>query len=97
MLKPMSNNLLVRRAKADEQTKGGLYLPETSQKKPHRGTVVAAGDGYHTERGVLIPTECKPGDTVIFADGIGHEVTVNGETLIVVSEDGVIARIEGDA
>lgn len=97
MLRPTSNNLLVRRAKADDRSKGGLFIPDSGQKKPHRGTVVAAGAGYHTEQGVLVPTECKKDDVVIFADGIGVEVNVDGETLLVVSEDAVIAVIEGDA
>lgn len=97
MLRPLSNNLLVRRAKAEEVSAGGLYIPETAKKKPHRGTVAAAGPGYHTERGVLVPTSCGEGDIVIFPDGVGHEVTIDGETFVVVSEDAVIAVVEVDA
>lgn len=93
-IRPLSNNLLLRRAAADERTPGGLIVPDRAQKKPHRGVVVAAGPGYHTESGFLVETTCRPGDIVIFADGTGAEVLLEGEILTLVSEDAVLGVVE---
>lgn len=91
-LRPLGNNLILRRAAAEERTRGGIIIAESAQARPHRGTVVAAGPGYFAD-GVFIKTECVEGDTVIFGAGTGHEVQVDGEDFLVVSEDAVIAVV----
>lgn len=93
-LKPLSNQLLIARAAAEETSKGGIILAQSAQKKPHRGEVLAAGPGYHTENGTFIATSCKPGDVVLFAEGAGVEVNLENETYVIVSEDAVIGVIE---
>lgn len=94
-LRPTFNNLLIRRAAAEDKTPGGLYIPDKAQNKPHRGTVVAAGRGYVNDSGAFIETTVKAGDVVLFGAGLGVEVQVDGENLILVAEDGVMAVVEG--
>jgi chaperonin GroES len=93
-VRPLGNNLLVRRAEAEEKTPGGLIVPDSAKKKPHRGMVVAAGPGVHTEHGYFIATECATGDVVLFPEGIGIEVQLDGEALVMFSEDAAIAVVE---
>ena len=93
-LRPLSNNLLIKRAESEEKTPGGLYVPDKAQEKPHRGRVIAAGPGYHTDNGTFVPTSCEPGDIVVFARGTGVEVTLDGETYTIVSEDAVLGVAE---
>lgn len=93
-IRPLGSNLLVRRAPAEERSAGGLYIPDTAQKPPQRGVVVAAGPGRKTEAGNLIPNDIKEGDVVLFAEGLGREVKVDGETLVVINEDLIMATVE---
>jgi chaperonin GroES len=91
-LKPLFNNLLIKRATAESVSKGGIILAESAQRRPHRGTVLAAGPGRHFD-GTFVATECVPGDIVIFPEGMGHDVSVDGEILLMLSEDAVIAVV----
>lgn len=93
-MRPLSNNLLLKRAQAEEKTPGGLYVPDNAQKKPHRGRVVAAGPGYHTDNGVFVATTCQVGDIVVFADQVGVEVSLDGEIHVLVSEDAILGIVE---
>ena len=93
-LRPLGSNLLIRRADAEERSPGGLYIPEKAQNKPQRGTVVAAGPGYVSESGTFIETTVRVGDTVLFGAPYGVEVVFEGETLVMLGEDGVLAVVE---
>lgn len=93
-MRPLSNNLLIKRAESEDKTPGGLYVPDKAQERPHRGRVVAAGPGYHTENGVFVKTDCEPGDVVVFARNTGVEISLDGETYTIVSEDAILGVVE---
>ena len=44
-LKPLGENVVVKQAEAEEQTKSGLIIPDTAKEKPQKGTVIAVGEG----------------------------------------------------
>ena len=44
-LKPLGDRLVIEPATREEMTASGIVLPDTAKEKPHRGTVVAAGEG----------------------------------------------------
>jgi chaperonin GroES len=93
IVKPLRNQLFVKRAESEEKV-NGIWIPDKAQKKASRGTVVAAGAGYHSETGAYIPCDVRAGDQVLWADGSGVEVIIDGEKLVVISEDIVIAVID---
>jgi chaperonin GroES len=93
-IRPLGNNLFIRRAPAEEQSRGGIIIPDTAQKRPHRGTVVAAGPGVRNDRGDLVPNEVRAEDVVLFAEGLGRDITVGSETLVIISSDLVLGVIE---
>lgn len=97
-LRPLENRLIVRPAKAEEKTKGGIIVPETAKDKPLRGEIVAAGPGKVSESGELIPTRVKVGDTILYGKYTGAEIkaVVEGaeEDLIIMRETDVFAVIE---
>lgn len=95
-IRPLRNQLLVRRDASDQKSPGGLYIPDKAQQKSHRGTVVAAGPGYRNEHGVFLENSVKEGAVVLWASGAGVEVIVDGETLVIISEDIAIAEVEAD-
>jgi chaperonin GroES len=93
-LRPLGDKILLKRVEAESKTKSGIVLPETAKEKPKRGTVMAVGDGKLLDSGERAKFQVKKGDEVIFASYAGTEIKVDGEELLVLSEDEVLAVIE---
>lgn len=91
--RPLHDRVLVRRAKPETKTAGGIILPETAQDKPEQGDIVAIGTGYVSETGDVRPLAVKEGDTVIFSKWAGTEVTLDGEELMVMKESDIIGIV----
>jgi chaperonin GroES len=91
---PLGDKVVVQRVKAEEKTAGGIVLPDTAKEKPQQGKVLSVGDGRLLESGKRSRLQVKEGDRVIFSNWAGNEVNVDGETLIVMSEDDILAVIE---
>lgn len=91
-IRPLQDRVVVRRLAQEEKTKGGIIIPETSKEKPQEGIVLAVGSGYATNDGSVRPLEVKEGDRVLFGKWGGvTEVKVDGEDLLVMKEDDIIA------
>jgi chaperonin GroES len=69
-------------------------LPGTAAEKPSRGTVRAVGRGKLLDNGDVRPLDVKVGDHVLFGKYSGSEVKVDGEELIIMREDEIMAVIE---
>ena len=94
-LKPLHDRVLVRRTESDEKTAGGLIIPDSAKEKPSEGEVVATGEGARKDSGELIAMAVSAGDKILFGKWSGTEVTVEGEELLVMKEDEIMAVIEG--
>ena len=93
-IRPLHDRVIVRRVEEKKTTASGLIIPDSSAEKPSRGEIVAAGKGKVNAQGDLIPLDVKVGDTVMFGQYSGSEITVGEETLLVMSEDEIVAIIE---
>lgn len=93
-LKPLGDRLIVRALDEEETTASGIVLPDTAKEKPQKGEVLAVGDGP-IEDGERRPIDVSEGDTVLYSKYGGTEVKVDGEELLVMKEDDVMAVIEG--
>ena len=94
-VRPLHDKILVKRDEAETKTSSGIFLPETSKDKPKTGTIQAVGDGaLNTETGQRIPLTVKKGDKVIFSSYAGTEVKLDGQELIIMSEDDILAVID---
>ena len=91
---PLGDKVVVQRLKAEEKTAGGIVLPDTAKEKPQQGKVLSVGDGHLLETGKRSRLQVREGDRVIFSTYAGNEVGVDGETLLVMSEDEILAVIE---
>lgn len=96
-IKPLHDNILVKRVEEAEKTKGGIYIPDTAKEKPAEGEVVAVGSGRIGKDGKLIPLAVKEGDRVLFQKYAGTEVKIEGEEYLIMDEDSVMAIIERDS
>ena len=92
-LKPLADRVIVKPMEAEEQTKGGIILPDTAKEKPVEGTVVAAGPGRISDEGKVIAMEIKKGDKVLYGKYSGSEVTVEGEDYLIMRESDIFAII----
>jgi len=94
-LRPLHDRVIVKRLEEEKVSAGGIVIPDSAAEKPIRGEVVAAGDGKILDDGKVRPMAVKTGDKVLFGKYSGTEVKVEGEELLVLKEDDILAVIEG--
>ena len=93
-LRPLGDKILVKRLEAESKTKSGIVLPDTAKEKPKRGKVLSVGDGRRLETGERAPFSVKKGDEVIFTSYAGTEIKLDGEELMIMSEEDILAVVE---
>ncbi len=75
----------------NEEMRGGLYIPDTAKEKPQQGTVVAVGPGRLSDEGERMPVELETGQRILYGKYSGTEVTIDGQDLLIIKEDDVLA------
>ena len=94
-VRPLGDKIIVKRQEAESQTDSGIFLPESAKDKPRIGTIVATGTGIlNKETGDRIPFTVKKGENVIFSSYAGTEVKIDGEDLLIMTEDDVLGIID---
>lgn len=90
-LRPLGDRVIVQRLENERQTASGIVIPESASEKPDQGTVVAVGPGKRADDGSIMPLELKVGDKVLFGKYAGQSVKVDGEEVLVIREEEVLA------
>ncbi|HEY0010011.1 MAG TPA: co-chaperone GroES [Tepidisphaeraceae bacterium] len=93
-LRPLGGNILVKRVEAETKTKSGIVLPDSAKEKPKRGTILAVGQGKRLDNGEIAAFTVKKGDQVLFTSYAGTEIKIDGEEVLIMSEDDVLAVVE---
>ena len=93
-LRPLHDRVIIKRMEEERTSPGGIVIPDSATEKPIRGSVVAAGNGKVNESGKVVPMDVKVGDTVLFGKYSGTEVKVEGEELLVMREEDIMAVVE---
>jgi chaperonin GroES len=93
-IRPLHDRVVVRRTEEERTSPGGIVIPDTATEKPIRGEVIAVGNGKILDSGDVRALDLKVGDQVLFGKYSGTEVKVDGEDLLVMREDDVMAVIE---
>ncbi len=94
-LRPLHDRVVVKRMEEERTSPGGIVIPDSATEKPIKGEVVAVGNGKANDSGKVQALDVKKGDTVLFGKYSGTEVKVEGEDLLVMREDDIMAVIEG--
>ena len=94
-IRPLHDRVIIKRMEEERKSPGGIVIPDSATEKPIRGEVVAAGKGKILENGSVRALDVKVGDKVLFGKYSGTEVKVDGEELLVMKEDDIMAVIEG--
>lgn len=93
-LKPLNDRVVLKRIEEEQITAGGIIIPDTAKEKPIQGEVLAVGNGKVMEDGSRRPLDVKAGDRVLFGKYSGTEIKVEGEELLIMREDEILAVIE---
>jgi chaperonin GroES len=93
-VRPLNDKVLIERAKAEDKTKGGIILPDSSQEKPKEGKIVAVGQGRLNDQGERLSFQVKKGDRVLFKSYAGTDVKIDGKDYILMSEEDILAIVE---
>ncbi|MBY5771542.1 MULTISPECIES: co-chaperone GroES [Rhizobium] len=90
----LHDRVVIRRAEGDVKSKGGIIIPDTAKEKPQQGEVVAVGPGLRDKGGNLVPLDVEVGDLILFGKWSGAEVTIDGETLLIMKETDIMGIVE---
>jgi chaperonin GroES len=94
-IRPLHDRVVVRRTEEERTSPGGIVIPDAAAEKPIKGEVIAVGNGKLLDNGEIRALDLKVGDEVLFGKYSGTEVKVEGEEVVVMREDDVMAVIEG--
>ena len=94
-IRPLHDRVIVKRLESETRSAGGIVIPDSAAEKPIQGKVVAVGKGKILQDGQVRPLDVKIGDKILFGKYSGTEVKVDGEELVVMREEDVMAVIEG--
>ena len=93
-LRPLHDRVIVKRMEEERMSAGGIVIPDSATEKPIRGEVLAVGNGKILENGEKRALDIKAGDKILFGKYSGTEIKVDGEELLVMREEDIMAVIE---
>jgi len=88
---PLGDKVVVKRLETESVSSGGIVLPEAAQQRPNQGRVLSVGDGLLLANGTRASHQVHEGDRVLFSRYAGAEVNVDGQELLIMSEDDILA------
>ena len=94
-IKPLKDNVVVKRLEDDEEKKvGSIIIPDSAKEKPLTAQVIAVGSGKVLKDGTRAALEVKVGDNVLIGKYAGSEVKVDDEEYLILKEDEILGIVE---
>ena len=93
-VRPLHDRILVKRLEEDEQVQGSIIIPDSAKEKPQEAEVIAVGPGKIQDSGDRSPMDVKAGDRVLIGKYSGSDIKIDGEELVILREDEVLAVVE---
>jgi chaperonin GroES len=90
---PLDDKVVIKRLDSEQMTAGGILLPDSAREKPQQGRVLSVGDGRLLSSGSRVAHQVSEGDRVLFQRWAGAEVRINGQDLLILSEDDILAIV----
>ena len=91
---PLGDKIVVKRLDAETRTAGGIVLPDSAKEKPQQGRVLSVGDGRQLPDGSRAECQVQEGDRVVFAAWGGTEIKVDGEEVLILREEDILAVMD---
>ncbi|BDD93196.1 co-chaperone GroES [Pandoraea sp. XJJ-1] len=92
-LRPLHDRVIVKRLDNETKTASGIVIPEAAAEKPDQGEILAVGPGKKDDQGKSIALDVKVGDRVLFGKYAGQSVKVDGQELLVMREEDIMAVV----
>jgi chaperonin GroES len=94
-IRPLHDRVVIKRMEEERTSPGGIFIPDSAAEKPIKGEVKAVGRGKLMDNGEVRAPDVKTGDKVLFGKYSGTDIKIDGEELVVMREDDVMAVIDG--
>jgi chaperonin GroES len=94
-IRPLHDRVIIKRQEEERTSPGGIVIPDSATEKPIRGKVIAVGNGKILDDGSVRKVDLKKGDNVLFGKYSGTEIKMDGDELLVMREEDIMAVIEG--
>ena len=92
-LRPLHDRVIVKRLDNETKTASGIVIPDAAAEKPDQGEILAVGPGKRDDEGKAIALDVKVGDRVLFGKYAGQSVKVDGQELLVMREEDIMAVV----
>jgi len=93
-IRPLGDKLVIKVIDDEEQTSGGIFIPDSAKEKPQKGEVVAVGTGKTLDNGEKEPMEVKVGEIVLYAKYAGTDIKVDNVMYKILSVRDVLGILE---
>ena len=93
-IRPLHDRVIIKRQEEERTSPGGIVIPDSATEKPIRGKVIAVGNGKILDDGSVRKVDLKKGDNVLFGKYSGTEIKMDGDELLVMREEDIMAVIE---
>jgi chaperonin GroES len=92
-INPLQDYVLIEPLEEEKKSKGGIVLPETAEKEPQQGKIIAVGPGKRLSSGKIVEPEVKKGDVVLFRKYGPDEIKVGDKKYLIAKAEDVLAII----
>ncbi|MFL5735616.1 MAG: co-chaperone GroES [Chloroflexia bacterium] len=92
-IRPLGDRVVVKAVERTEQTKSGIFIPDTAQEKPQEAIVVAVGPGKLQDNGTRTPIDLKVGDKILYSKYAGTEIKQLDEDFLILRESDILAVV----
>lgn len=90
---PLADRVVIKPLEQESKTKSGIIIPDTAKEKSQKGKVIAVGKGKY-EDGKPVPLSVKLGDIVLYKEYGGDEIKLDGEEVMILKEEDILAIVE---
>ena len=92
-IKPLGDRVVIKNVEAEETTKRGIILTAAAKEKPQMAEVLAVGPGGMVD-GKEVKMQVSVGQKVIYSKYAGTEVKLDGQEVIIVRQNDILAVVE---
>ncbi len=93
MIKPLNNNVVLKKEKIEKKTESGIILSQKQEEEEY-AHVIAVGKGKTDSTGKIIPIEVRVGDKVLYKTYSPTKIKYDNEEYMIISADDILAIIE---
>ena len=93
-IRPLGDKIVIKVIEDNEQTQGGIFIPDNAKEKPQKGEVIAVGEGRTLDSGEKDAVGVNVDETVLYAKYAGTDVKLDGTVYKILSIKDVLAVIE---